>query len=127
MKKGLIIPLLFAALLSNACKSESENESGAYEGLVSFSVKYGHLTEGIPQPENTVLTIDGIDIELTDGKFDTGILEKKDIHMVNAFNKSEGISVEDRFLTMARKVTSFPPPNGFSRMQAKRKSAGNLT
>lgn len=108
MKKGLIIPLLFAALLSNACKSESENESGAYEGLVSFSVKYGHLTEGIPQPENTVLTIDGIDIELTDGKFDTGILEKKDIHMVNAFNKSEGISVEDRFLTMGKEGDILP-------------------
>ena len=69
MKIRHLLGWMIAAAAIISCKPEDIEEIDPEANAVSFSVKYGEMTEGVAKPESVALSLDNKEVEVADNKF----------------------------------------------------------
>lgn len=108
MKIRHLLGWMIAAAAIISCKPEDIEEIDPEANAVSFSVKYGEMTEGVAKPASVALSLDNKEVEVTDNKFYKTDLEVKESYMVTVYNKVEGVSVNDGVISLTGSGSTVP-------------------
>ena len=108
MKIRHLLGWMIAAAAIISCKPDDIEEIDPEANAVSFSVKYGEMTEGVAKPESVTLSLDNKEVEVADNKFYKTDLEVKESYMVTVYNKVEGVSVNDGVISLTGSGSTVP-------------------